>query len=615
MSKMFHFSKINNSKNKISSSISIALLLLGMFVSFSLVVIPKVNADVTPNFDYAIFTNATSTYEITSAGDIVQSGTAVSVWNYGVSDTASSTGHLLYVYNGSYTIDGTINMASNVNITVQDGVYLTHSASDSSVFYFDGVTSASINANSDFTITGNGGATLEHEYAFQFHGNNRYITIQATQVNGTRISHTGSSWITTGNTAVQINDSAFINLYGYDWCLYTGYAWAGMLLDGLKNVQITNVSSNAMGQTNVNTRSPLVIGGQNVPSDNVTIQGGTYSNSYADNGIYLGGWEQPVTNIHIIDVTTLNNCIDNTGHSGLKLRPASNVTVTGWHSINDYNGMEMGSTYDTEGSSYNGGGSWYNNIQGTIDNPRNVGLVVGVDGSATGQDCRYNTFNITVTNSELGSVWWYNGNYNNLTLVSTGAHRNAITFSDITVTYNIIHALLTNNGQDGYADIGITNLTSINHNTFYANTTGNANGLLSGITNATNSNYVYSPYYDDSSPTIVTVTTTLTSQITQTSITTTTTFTTGITSLHTTTTTSVTSILSTSTTSTFTSISTTVTTSTSSNTSTSTSISTATTTSITPTTSISTSKSTSISTSKSTKISILTSVVLVTETT
>jgi hypothetical protein len=493
---------VNNFPKKKTLVLGIAMLILGASLAssalISTVVLPMTGFVASgPLPFYYIKVNSTATYELDNSQSVIySSSSSAQVWNHAISD-ASSSKRPVFVYKGTYQIGGAINFASNVNITVEDGVYIQMATGGTPIFNFNGITNSSINANSNFTIRGYNSNAFE--YAFYFTGNNRFITIQSTQPNGTRIFNFFSSWMAVGNNPTQLNDSSFINLYGYQWGLQ--YNWHGILFDGLKNVLIKNVISDGAGSTVC--RSAMVIGGQNLPSDNVTILGGCYAGAYMDNGIYLGGWCQPVTNIKIVNVTTMNNNLYGNGHSGLKFRPACNITVTGWHSINDYNGMEIGSAYaDSSGedSHYLGGGSWYNSVSGTIDSPRNVGIVVGVDDGSKGQSARYNFFNVTVNNGGDAGFYLFapyaGGSVtdNTVYLTANNGHRQVIVLDGIANQNNIIYGRFTSNGRDGYPDILIYSDTTINHNTIYCTTTGNGNGLLSGITNGTNSNFVISPW-------------------------------------------------------------------------------------------------------------------------
>jgi hypothetical protein len=467
----------------------------------SIVTIPMTGQIVSPAqqvIGYYVAISGSNIVETDRNGATVYTSTnAVSTINHAITD-ASNSKFAVFIRSGTYSLSSIITMRNNANVTIEDGVVFIHSG-NSHIIEFIGVTNASINANSNFEILGAGSSSYDQEIGVFFSGDNNQITLQATQYQGFKIHKTGNCAISTPGSVAHITNSIFKNLYCYDWVRMTNYPWHGILLDGLSNVQFINLVSDAKGPgaptNNVNTRSCLCIGGQNAPSHDILIQGGLFANSYADNGIYLGGWQQPVYNIQIINVTTQNSNVAGTAHSGLKIRPASNVTVTGWHSIGDYQGCEMGTCYDSsEVSTYNTGGSWYNSMQGIIDSPRNVGLIVGTDGSDKGQSQRYNTFDITVNNAGKGSVWWYNGGVsagvsnNIIRLVSNGANREAISFEG-TINSNTIYGTFANNGKQGYADIAMGGSNNVFN--IYS-TTGNPNGLYSGSLGSNILNYPYS---------------------------------------------------------------------------------------------------------------------------
>lgn len=440
-----------------------------------------------------VMINATATYELSSAFDVITYDTnSLTVLNRAISDVSLMKGSL-FVYNGTYEISGAINMKSNVNMTLQDGCFIneTSMAINTNIIYFPVCTNSSINANSNATIHGTATNGQRGIMMRDCSG----ITISASKPNGLKLFNTGHSWLDGTN----INNSLFQNLYGYQWMMSFQFPWAGAIFDGMQNCQIINMTSDGL---NGMSRSALVIGGQTYPANNVNITGGLFENAYYDNGIYLGGWEKPVTNIRITNVTTAHNNAYGTGHSGLKIRPACNVTVTGWVSNYDFNGIEMDTTADTEGNTYNTGGSWYNSISGTINYPLNAGLILDLFGSNKNQSNMYNTFHLAINNATGSGVWIDNGyagtpsviSYNTIYLNATGCQRQAIDFSSSggTVTHNTVFGRFLQNGKGGFTDISFENLSGQNYNVINVyGTSGNPNGLYSGDLGTNVVNYPY----------------------------------------------------------------------------------------------------------------------------
>ena len=437
-----------------------------------------------------VMINATATYELDSAFQVITHDTnSLAVLNHAISDASLLNGSLV-VYKGTYQVSGTINMKSNVNMTLQDGVFINATTS-SNIISFLSVSNSAIRANSNATIHGSRGNGQRGIYLRHCSG----IAISANRTDGFTFYDIGHSWI----DGLNVNNSIFQNLHGYLWMTSFAFPWHGMLFDGLQNCQLINITSDGL---NGDSRSALCIGGQTYRTNNVNITGGLYENSYFDNGIYLGGWEQPVTNIRIINVTTAHNNAAATGHSGIKIRPACNVTVAGWVSNDDFNGMEMDTTADSEGNTYNTGGSWYNSISGTVNYPRNAGLILDLFGSNKDQSIMYNTFHLVINNATQSGVYIDNGyagtpcaiSYNTIYLNATGCRKQAIDFSSSsgTVTYNTVFGRFVQNGKGGFPDIAFENLTGQKYNVINVySTSGNPNGLYSGGLGTNVVNYPY----------------------------------------------------------------------------------------------------------------------------
>jgi hypothetical protein len=440
-------------------------------------------------------TNATGTYELDFAHQVVTHDTnCLTVLNRAISDASQLRGSL-FVYNGTYQVHGTVNMQSNVNMTLQDGVFINETGSNQRIILFNGVSNSSIYAHSNATIHGVGAVGYDLEEAFRLVNCNN-IVISASHPYGLTAYNIGDCWI----EGLNVKNSVFQNLYGYKWEQMYKFAWHGALFDGLQNCQIINMVSDGL---NGDSRSALVIGGQTYPTNNVTIIGGLFTNAYYDNGIYLGGWEKPVTNINIINVTTAYNNMGRTGHSGIKIRPACNVTVVGWVSDHDFNGMEMDSTSDSESNTYCAGGSWYNSVSGTINQPYNAGLIIDLFGSNKGQSEKYNTFNLAINNCTTGAaVWIDNGypgmsdviSYNTIYLNATGNQRQAVEFSSGggNITHNTVYGRFVQNGKGGFTDIAFENLSGQNYNVINVySTSGNPRGVYSGNIGTNVVNYPY----------------------------------------------------------------------------------------------------------------------------
>jgi len=438
-----------------------------------------------------IMTNATATYELSSTFQVITYSTnSLTVLNHAIQDVSLLEGSL-FVYNGTYQVDGTINMQSNVNMTLQDGVFINETGNNQRITSWTDVSNSLIWAHSNATIHGMGSNGYDLENAFWLNNVNN-ITIGAAHPNGLVVYNIGAQWLHTNGNPVWINNSVFVNIRAYKWATMGLYNQHGMLLDGAQNVQIINITSDGSGSY---ARSPLVIGGEGNPSNNVTIIGGVYENSAHDNGIYIGGWQKPVTNLQIINVTTANNT--KLGHSGIKLRPAMNVTVIGWVSNGDFNGMECGTAYDSEADIYP---NQYNNVTGTVNSPLNCGLILTTDGSNKNQKTQFNVFNLAINNASKPGVWIDNENgggtsVNNNTLFinATGGQRYAIDFAGSgNVSYNTVYGRFVQNGQGGFADLVFENLTSTNYNVVNVySTSGNAHGLYSGDLGTNVVNYPY----------------------------------------------------------------------------------------------------------------------------
>lgn len=440
-----------------------------------------------------VMINATGTYELSPTFQVLSFDiNSLTVLNHAITDVSLMKGSV-FIYNGTYQVSGTINMRSNVNMTLQDGVSINEIGSDVPIFSFSSVSNSSIFANSSATIRGAGAYSYDSEVAFYLL-NCYNITIKAEYPNGLAINNIGAEWINTQN----INSSLFQNLYGYNWALMGLYAQHGIIIEGNNN-QLINIVSDAGGG---DARCPLVIEGQDMPSVNNTVLGGLYENSPHDNGIYVGGWLYPVLGTKIINVTTAHNAAS--GHSGIKLRPASNTTVTGWVSIGDYNGMESGTPYNlTVGGENNPQGSSFNNVSGIVNSPLNCGLILFIDGCDRGQSVQYNTYYLTVNNASQPGIWinnnWANTNssisFNTLYINVTGGQKQAIDFSGSgNSSYNTIFGNFVQNGKSGYTDISFDNIASINYNTINVySTSGNPHGLYSGGLGTNVVTYPYSP--------------------------------------------------------------------------------------------------------------------------
>lgn len=386
-----------------------------------------------------------------------------------------------YIRTGTYPTSGTILMKSNTHLVTQNGVNIQHTGGNEPIIKFMNVSNASMFAEGTLDINGRGLAGYDLEFGLYFDGDNDKISIESAINRGFILRHLGHGSTGMPGHVVHLTNSLFKNIHTYDWSRHGLYPAGGFQFDGLTNVTFDNCVSDGLDMTT--SRSAIVVGGQNAPSSYVYFLGGLYANAYADNGIYLGGWQQPVHHLWLTNVTTSGNNKARTAHSGLKIRPASYVTVRGWHSIGDYQGCEMGTCYDSvEGSTYNTGGSWYNSIEGVIDNPVNVGLIVGTDGSDKGQSNQHNEFFLTINNSGKQSVWWYNGGVatgvsnNMLRLVSNGAQRQALSLEG-TINNNVFYGIFANNGKAGYPDI---TLAGSGNTVNVVSTTGNPNGLYTG---------------------------------------------------------------------------------------------------------------------------------------
>ena len=445
-----------------------------------------------------IMINATATYELSSTFQVITYSTdSLTVLNQAIQDVSLLKGSL-FVYNGTYQVNGAINMQSNVNMTLQDGVFINETGSNGgsgfNIFTFSSVANASINADSNVTIHGIG-SSAKYERAFWFSDNVDNIAISASHPNGLRIYNLGYN-IMENYQPRWVNNSLFQNIWAYNWMMSFVYPWHGNVHDGVQNCQFINLTVDG---ANGDSRSPLCIGGSSIPSNNITISGGIYENSLQDNGIYLGAWALPVTNVLIVNVTTSgNNAVAQSGHSGLKFRPTSNVTVINWTSNGDYNGMELGST----DKAVNFGGSEYNNISGTINSPVNCGLILSMDFATTDHHVAYNWFNITVNNATRSALWIADGfanttsiNNNTIYLTAIGGQRQAVDFANLAgnISYNTIYGKFTQNGKMGFTDISFGNITAQNYNVINVySTTGNPYGLYSGNLGTNIVNYPYS---------------------------------------------------------------------------------------------------------------------------
>jgi len=435
-----------------------------------------------------IMVNSTGTYELNSQRQVVFSSTdSLTVWNHAI-NTVSSSKVSLFVYNGTYQIRGTIIMLSNVNVILQDGVFLNETGANSNLFSFSSISNASILANTNATMHGLG-TTNDVGNGFDLYYSNN-ITISSNSTAGLKIYNIGNLWLQAEN----VNYTVLKNIYAYNWAVGGLYDQAGMIIDGACNSQIINVTSDG---NNTHCRSPLVLGGQSGPAINNTIIGGLYEDSPLDNGIYLGGWQYPVLNTLIINVTTANNTA--AGHCGIKMRPATNTTVINWTSIGDYNGMELGTTGDS--SRADPVGASYNNVTGIINSPLNVGLVLSIDYNDADYHVEYNWFNITVNNATQVAVWvdapfanTTSINNNTIYLTATGSRKQAIDFANMAgkVSYNTVYGTFVQNGKSGYPDISFENTTAQTYNVVNVySTTGNPNGLYTGNLGTNSVNYPY----------------------------------------------------------------------------------------------------------------------------
>lgn len=434
-----------------------------------------------------LMVDSTGTYELNSQKQVVFSNAdSLTVWNHAI-NAVSTLGGSLFVYNGTYQINGTIRMLSNVNMILQDGVYINETLKNANIFSFARVSNAAILANTNASIHGLGTQTDVGNGFYLFATNN--ITIASNSTTGLRIYNIGNSWFQGTN----INYTVLKNVYAYNWAVGGLYLQHGCAIDGANNNQLINVTSDG---NNSYCRSPLLIGGETLPSYNNTIVGGLYANSPRDNGIYLGGWQYPVFNTTIINVTTANNT--GIGHCGIKLRPATNTTVINWTSIGDYNGIELGTT---EASIADPVGASHNNVTGTINAPLNCGLILSIDYADVDYHVAYNWFNITVNNATRQAIWVNNPfanatsiNSNTIYLTATGCMKQAIDFANMAgnVSYNTVYGTFVQNGKSGYPDISFENIAAQNYNVFNVySTTGNPNGLYTGILGTNLVNYPY----------------------------------------------------------------------------------------------------------------------------
>jgi hypothetical protein len=436
-----------------------------------------------------LMVNSTGTYELNSQKQAVFSSTnSLAVWNHAINAVSSLKGSL-FVYNGTYQINGTIRMLSNVNITLQDGVFINETSKNVNIFSFASISNAAILANTNATIHGLGTQNDVGNGFYLFATNN--ITIASNSTTGLKIYNIGNLWFGGAN----INYTVLKNIYAYNWALGGTYYQGGCSIDGGCNNQILYVTSDA---NNTYCRSPLVIGGQSGPAINNTIIGGLYADSPNDNGIYLGGWQYPVLNTLIINVTTANNTAS--GHAGIKMRPATNTTVINWTSNGDYNGMELGSTYESIADPV---AASYNNVSGTINSPLGCGLVLSMDYADVDYHLAYNWFNITVNNATQQAVWVDNPfanatgiNNNTIYLAATGCRKQAVDFANMAgnVSYNTIYGTFVQNGKSGFPDISFENTTAQKYNVVNVySTAGNPNGLYAGLLGTNLVNYPYAP--------------------------------------------------------------------------------------------------------------------------
>jgi len=469
-----------------------------------------------------ITVNTTGTYEWNSSGYCVSSGTnAVAIINNATTHVSPLHGSV-YVYNETYQLSGTLTMPSNVNMTLNDGVYFNHT-SNNHIFDWVGTQNSTLWAYTNATIHGVGTNGYDFEKGFWL-DNVVNITIGAQSENGLTIFNTAAQCIESDDGPNNwVNNSLFQNFNASFWCLSTSYQIHGIVLDGVQNCQFINLTVD--GRQGVNTRSCLVIGGDSEPSNNINITGGIYERSYRDNGIYLGGWYYNVTNCRITNVTTYANNGAHSGHAGLKIRPASNITITGWNSTDDYYGMEMGTNYDTVTNGESG--SRFNYVQGTITTPYMNGLILATDGSDQAQSVIYNTFNLTINNATIHSAVWINNyypstldeiSYNTFYINATGNNRQIIDFGSTggSADHNTFFVEGYDNGKAGYPDLSVENTTGCTYNTFnYYGTTDNPNGLMDFV-NGTGNNWVYDGYLGTNTTVILTVTVNLPSNTTYT---------------------------------------------------------------------------------------------------
>jgi hypothetical protein len=342
-------------------------------------------------------------------------------------------GSVFIAYAGhDYEIDNSIDMKNNVTLILDNNVRLNHVGANGRSVRFSGVENAHLLGLGRATITGKGIDVL-------------YST--SCSIENIEVKDTTLDWL----NVVHSDNNTFQDLYGHNYALNSPYPWHGLHVMGANGNKFINVVSD--GEHGAQTRSALVLGGSEGPSVNNQIIGGEFKNSLLDNGIYVGSWEYPVEN-NTFTGFVVSGC-SAAGHSGIKVRPGSYNTFTGFLSAYNYNGIEVGTNYNSGVYAY--GNSTGNIFEGVIRNSINTGLVLTVDGDNLA--VRDNIFHLIITNSGSNGVWISHDKAsstierNRFDLVSSSNYRDGINIQIETagarVSRNYFSATCTNNGRYG----------------------------------------------------------------------------------------------------------------------------------------------------------------------
>jgi len=383
------------------------------------------------SYDYIVYKSGNTSY-VKDAADTIKysdiNARAAIQWAFDTYSASPRAQGGILVKSAAYEIDDTLYMRNNLTVVLENGVVIKETSADKWIIHFQSVQNVYLTSLGQATIYGLGSGGQETGIFVWSSNSSTISNIEIAHI-AEELFHIWKSY-----------DNLFENIYGHDYALGT-WAAHGIVIDSSKGNYLVNVVVDA--KSTGQSRSALLLIGNDGPcTDNVVI-GGEFKNVVDGNGVYLCGWAYPVENNYLIGFIASGN--KGSGRAGIKVRASSYNTITNFQSINNHNGIEVGTDY-TAAENPSKPNSTGNYLQGIVKDNDNVGLILYIDKES--RMVANNIFDLVLNNNINNGIWFNVG-------VANG-----------TIENNILYVSSTNNGRNGISfDIDISS-GYIRHNYF-----------------------------------------------------------------------------------------------------------------------------------------------------